>query len=74
MESPASPEGRRKTAAKRISYPVGDKAPRFAVEGEPPAVSDRLPRVFPRSSVAAGKPAADNRLPPSGRAARLKIF
>ena len=34
----------------------------------------RLPRGFPRSPIVAEKPAGDNRLPPSGRAARLKIF
>lgn len=33
MEIPSSPEGRRKTAAKRISHPVGDKAPPLCSRG-----------------------------------------
>lgn len=62
--NPLLPGGPAFSAATRISHPVRDKAPRFAVEGEPPAVSDRLPRGFPRSPIVAEKPAADNRLPP----------
>ena len=74
MKIPASPEGRRSPPQKEFLILWGIRPPRFAVEGEPPAVSDRLPRGFPRSTIAAGKPAGDNRLPPHGRAARLKIF